>query len=107
MSGAGDPNNPQSMPPRPPPPPGYNPRIQRSDVDSPFVPGCRCPKCEETNEQTFSIPKVKFHDYDYIHPREIETLTDHQLFLCPPQIFGYVLKDRHWRKSLRFIYVDC
>lgn len=60
------------------------------------VPGCLCDACDAYNQKIGIYIPLTFSSYDDIDPKRGEGLTDHQLFLCSPQLDGYILKDRKY-----------
>lgn len=56
------------------------------------VPRCECEKCSRHHRE---LPIAVVHsEYDNILPTEVKELTEHQYLLCPPRVFGFILKDR-------------
>ncbi|KAL2219587.1 P-loop containing nucleoside triphosphate hydrolase protein [Thermoascus aurantiacus ATCC 26904] len=51
---------------------------------------------KDDDSAQFSLPKVKFSDYDDIDPKSRAELSRHQYFLCAPYVYGYILKDHKW-----------
>ena len=62
---------------------------------------CFCRVCVKSKQSSARPQTFRYADYDEIGS-DMESLTDHQHFLCPPYVFGYVFKSRTWGKSLLF-----
>lgn len=58
---------------------------------------CTCKKCEETIYPHAREPKFK--DYIKVNPLVVESLTEHQYFLCDQVVEAFLFKIREWSKS--------
>ncbi|EEU36409.1 uncharacterized protein NECHADRAFT_102062 [Fusarium vanettenii 77-13-4] len=56
---------------------------------------CSCDKCEERIYR--HAVKPKFVGYSNINPQNVETLTEHQYFLCDSIVEAFLFKAKSWR----------
>ncbi|KAI8654379.1 AAA domain-containing protein [Fusarium sp. Ph1] len=61
---------------------------------------CSCEKCEERIYR--HAVKPKFVGYSNINPQSVETLTEHQYFLCDSIVEAFLFKAKSWR----YLHVD-
>ncbi|RSM07893.1 hypothetical protein CDV31_008385 [Fusarium ambrosium] len=61
---------------------------------------CSCDKCEERIYR--HAVKPKFVGYSNINPQNVETLTEHQYFLCDSIVEAFLFKAKTWR----YLHVD-
>lgn len=57
---------------------------------------CTCKTCQETIYQHATKPK--FSDYTNVNPLIVESLTEHQYFLCDQMVEAFLFKLRSWRR---------
>jgi hypothetical protein len=85
--------------PPPPPPPFYGSvGTDRKLGAGARRPRCRCDTCETAYLETTNYVMLTFANYDDINPRETKELTEHQYLICYSHLFGFILKDRVFRK---------
>ncbi len=77
---------------------GSERRTLSSGVQQPSGPHkiCTCKTCQETIYQHAAKPK--FSDYINVNPLIVESLTEHQYFLCDQMVEAFLFKIRSWRK---------
>ena len=61
---------------------------------------CLCHVCLKSKQRDIRPKVSRFSNYDDLYPETTKFLTNHQYFLCAPQVFAYVFKSRAWGKSL-------
>lgn len=61
---------------------------------------CSCDRCEERIYRHAAKPK--FVGYSNINPQSVETLTDHQYFLCDSIVEAFLFKTKKWRELTHF-----
>lgn len=63
------------------------------------VPKCGCKVCAATTDALeLSNRTLAFEDYDDISLDSVDSLTEHQYFLCFSHVYAYALQDRCWGK---------
>ena len=65
---------------------------------------CFCRVCLKSKKRGVRPETSKYSKYDDIWFDTKGPLTDHQYFLCPPNVFAYVFKSRTWGKPF---LLDC
>ena len=58
------------------------------------APRCECDRCTDFDTVKETRISTTFSDYETIHPKENEELSEHQYLVCMSHMFGFVLKDR-------------
>ncbi|KAF8846682.1 hypothetical protein BDZ45DRAFT_812136 [Acephala macrosclerotiorum] len=84
------------------------PEVSLLRPEKSWVTDCSCFLCrfrKEERSKTEREPGV-FEDYHGIYPEERASLTPHQLFLLPPNIWAFVFKTRTWEQLHVKSFVD-
>lgn len=61
---------------------------------------CTCEACTARLERS-KVKKASFSDYDCVDPKGEPPNWDEFLFLCRPEVPGYILGERKWGESYR------
>ena len=59
---------------------------------------CTCEPCTARFERS-KVKRASFSDYDCVDPKREPPNWDHFLFLCRPEVPGYILSERKWGES--------
>lgn len=81
--------------------PRGRPRLgEIGDASESGVSDCVCHVCSKSKQRGVRLKASRFSSYDDLYPETTKSLTDHQYFLCAPEVHAYVFKSRAWGKSL-------
>lgn len=59
---------------------------------------CYCEACEEAQERSVKNYRPVYDGWDWIKMKTQDGLSDDQYMLCPRLVYGYILKERAYRK---------
>lgn len=61
---------------------------------------CLCHVCLNSKQRGIQPKISRYSNYDDLFPETTKSLTNHQYFLCAPEVHAYVFKSRAWGKGL-------
>lgn len=80
--------------------PGQRPVVGNcGDNPESGVSKCLCHVCLKSKQRGIRPKISRYSNYDDLYPETTKFLTNHQYFLCAPEVHAYVFKSRSWGKS--------